>query len=86
MYKREIEPELQQLAAQYPVVTLIGPKQSGKTTLVREAFAQKPYVNLELIDIRNRALDDPRSFLAQYPGGAILDEIQRSPQLLSYGN
>jgi predicted AAA+ superfamily ATPase len=84
VYKRQIESELQGLASQYPVVTMIGPRQSGKTTLVRHTFPEKPYVNLEALDIRELATSDPRSFLEQYPDGAILDEIQRVPSLLSY--
>jgi len=84
MFKREIETEIQALAKSYPVVTVIGPRQAGKTTLVRHAFPDKPYVNLEAPDIRLLAEEDPRGFLDQYPKGAILDEIQRVPQLLSY--
>lgn len=84
MYYREITPELQQLAKQYPVVTVTGPRQSGKTTLVQHTFPKKPYVNLEAIDIQELIKNDPRAFLAQYPEGAILDEIQCVPELLSY--
>lgn len=84
MFEREMQKELWDLAQQYPVVTVMGPRQSGKTTLVRGSFPQKPYVNLELIDQRTLALEDPREFLALYPEGAILDEIQRAPELLSY--
>jgi hypothetical protein len=84
MFKRELESELQYLAKDYPVVTLIGPRQSGKTTLVQHAFPEKVYANLEFPDIRAMALDDPRGFLEQFPDGAILDEIQRAPGLLSY--
>jgi predicted AAA+ superfamily ATPase len=84
MYSRDIEQELIQLAQSYPVVTVIGPRQSGKTTLVCHAFSKKPYVNLEALDIREMATADPRGFLEQYPEGAILDEIQRAPELLSY--
>lgn len=84
MFKREIVPELQKLSESYPVVTIIGPRQSGKTTLVQYKFPNKPYVNLEDPDVRNLAESDPRSFLEQYPTGAILDEIQRVPTLLSY--
>lgn len=72
------------MAASYPVVTLIGPRQSGKTTLVQLSFPRKPYVNLEAPDTRELAAEDPRGFLSRYPDGAILDEIQRAPQLLSY--
>lgn len=84
MYRRNIEKELNELASGYPVVTVIGPRQSGKTTLVKNFFKQKSYVNLEEIDARNLALSDPRRFLNQFPDGAILDEIQRAPELLSY--
>jgi predicted AAA+ superfamily ATPase len=84
MFKREIETELQQLATDYPVITIIGPRQSGKTTLVQTSFPKKEYVNLEAPDIRELADTDPRGFLEKYPDGAILDEIQRVPKLLSY--
>ncbi len=84
MYKRTIEPELKSLMKQYPVVTVIGPRQSGKTTLVQHAFPEMPYANLEALDVRELAESDPRSFLDRYPKGAILDEIQRVPSLLSY--
>ncbi len=84
MYPRDLEKELLSLAKDYPVVTVIGPRQSGKTTLVQAAFSQKPYVNLESLDTRELAESDPRGFLERYPNGAILDEIQRVPTLLSY--
>lgn len=84
MIKRTIEPHLLRLAKQYPVVTLVGPRQSGKTTLCQAAFPRKPYVSLENLDNRRMALADPLRFLSQYPDGAILDEIQRAPDLLSY--
>lgn len=82
--KRNITNELITTAASYPVVTVIGPRQSGKTTLVRSAFPNKTYVNLEDPDVRSFAIADPRQFLAKYPNGAIIDEIQRVPSLLSY--
>jgi hypothetical protein len=84
MIPRTITPILKNLAGQYPVVTITGPRQSGKTTLCRETFPNKPYINLESPDLRWFAVSDPRGFLAAYPDGAILDEIQRTPQLLSY--
>lgn len=84
MIARTLTPILIQLAGQYPVVTVTGPRQSGKTTLCRAAFPSKPYVNLESPDVREFATSDPRGFLAAYSNGAILDEIQRAPQLLSY--
>jgi uncharacterized protein len=84
MIKRDSEKELLKLASQFKAIALIGPRQSGKTTLARHAFAEKPYVNLENPDIRRFAMEDTRGFLAQYKGGAILDEAQRVPQLFSY--
>ena len=66
------------------MVGITGPRQSGKTTLARSLFSDKPYVSLENPDDRNYALDDPRGFLGQYPAGAVLDEVQRCPQLFSY--
>ena len=84
MFKRQIAEELKKLAKDYPVVTVVGPRQSGKTTLVQSTFPKKTYVNLEEPDTRNLATSDPRGFLEQFPEGAILDEIQRVPILLSY--
>ena len=84
VFKREIIQELLKLSGSYPVVTIIGPRQSGKTTLVRTAFPDLPYVNLEAPDIREYAERDPRSFLAASSNGMIIDEIQRVPSLFSY--
>lgn len=84
MYYREMESELRSMASCYPIVTITGPRQSGKTTLVKNTFPQKAYVNLEAPDIRALAKEDPRYFLAKYPDGVILDEIQQVPSLLSY--
>ena len=79
MIDRTIEPVLKDLAAKYPVVTLTGPRQSGKTTLCRKVFPDAPYANLESPDTREFAATDPRGFLAAYPAGVIIDEIQRVP-------
>jgi len=68
----------------FPVVTITGPRQSGKTTLARAVFKNKPYASLEEPDLRQAAKDDPRSFLARFPQGAVLDEVQRCPEILSY--
>lgn len=84
MIKRNAENTLRLLASQFKAVAVTGPRQSGKTTLVRKVFGHKPYVNLENPDDRSYASDDPRGFLANYPEGAILDEVQRVPQLFSY--
>lgn len=84
MITRDISEELVRSAAEYPVVTILGPRQSGKTTLARMTFPDKPYFSLEDPDVRIAAEADPRGFLGQMEGGGILDEVQRFPALLSY--
>lgn len=84
MIKRKLSQKILQLARQYPVVTITGPRQSGKTTLCKMLFKNKKYVSLEDIDQRNFALQDPRGFLDRLPQGGIIDEVQRVPDLLSY--
>jgi len=84
MITREAETELRILAEQFKAVAVLGPRQSGKTTLVRKVFESKPYVSLENPDMRLFAMDDPKGFISNYPDGAVLDEIQRVPELFSY--
>lgn len=84
MVTRELKGELAAAASEYPVVTLLGPRQSGKTTLTRMSFPHREYRSLEDPDVRSAAQADPRDFLENLPDGAILDEIQRTPELLSY--
>ena len=84
MIEREITSRLTKLFQQYPFVTVTGPRQSGKTTLCRAAFPDLEYANLEAPDQRDFAESDPRGFLGQFTGGAILDEVQHVPSLLSY--
>ena len=84
MIKRELADELKASAKQYPVVTVTGPRQSGKTTLVKKCFPKHQYHNLEEPDTREIAQADPRGFLSGSDKGLILDEIQRVPELLSY--
>jgi predicted AAA+ superfamily ATPase len=84
MIERTLTAKTIALAQKFQVITLTGPRQSGKTTLVRAAFPALPYVSLEEPDIRQIALTDARGFLANYPTGAILDEIQNTPDLFSY--
>lgn len=84
MIRRDITAELIGAAKEYPVVTIFGPRQSGKTTLVQMNFPGKPYYSLEDPDVRLAAEMDPREFLGRMPEGGILDEIQRLPLLLSY--
>ena len=84
MIQREIQQQLLKLAAMYPVVTITGPRQSGKTTLAKMTFPQYRYVSLENFDIRQMAEADPRGFLKSYAPPVIFDEIQRVPKLLSF--
>jgi hypothetical protein len=84
MITRDIAEELLRSAAEYPVATILGPRQSGKTTLARMAFPDKPYFSLEDPDVRMAAEADPRGFLAGMKEGGVLDEVQRLPELLSY--
>jgi predicted AAA+ superfamily ATPase len=84
MILRVAQAELINLASQYKAIAVIGPRQSGKTTLVRAVFPEKPYVSLENLEARSYALEDPKAFLNQFPHGAVLDEVQRTPALFSY--
>jgi len=84
MIKRHIEKELHELLREYPIVTILGPRQAGKTTLAKHALASYAYANLENPESRALAIDDPKAFLGQFKGNVILDEIQRVPELLSY--
>jgi len=84
MIARKLEQPLRRLAAEYPVVTLTGPRQSGKTTLCRQVFPELTYLSLEDPDVRQLALSDPREFLECCRAGAVLDEIQKAPHLVSY--
>jgi|Deesub1362A_J573_1020465.scaffolds.fasta_scaffold00487_21 hypothetical protein len=84
MIKRTLADKLKQAAKQFPILTVTGPRQSGKTTLVQVVFRSYQYVSLELLDQRQFALEDPRGFLDQFDGPVILDEIQRAPELFSY--
>jgi predicted AAA+ superfamily ATPase len=84
MIPRTASSTLARLAKGFPVVALTGPRQSGKTTLAKSVFKDKPYVSLENPDEREFALRDPKRFLQRFPSGAILDEVQRCPELLSW--
>ncbi len=84
MLERTLSNKIISLAQQFPVVTLTGPRQSGKTTLTRMVFKNHEYVSLEEPHEREFALSDPRGFLNKYKDSVILDEIQRAPDLLSY--
>ncbi len=84
MILRNAEKNIQGLLRGFPIVTITGPRQSGKTTLAKSVFSDKPYVSLEDPDTRLFAREDPRSFLERFPDGAIIDEVQRCPEILSY--
>jgi predicted AAA+ superfamily ATPase len=84
MITRDCEQNIHTLLRGFPIVTLTGPRQSGKTTLAKTIFVDRPYASLEDPDIRLAAQNDPRSFLERFPDGAVLDEVQRCPELLSY--
>ncbi len=82
--ERDLTPILMRAAQESLSITLTGPRQSGKTTLCQAVFPQLPYVSLEAPDVRAFASEDPRAFLAQFPSGAVIDEVQRVPDLASY--
>ncbi len=84
MIKRTIEKQVNKYRRQYPVIAVVGPRQSGKTTLVRHLFPDYQYLSMENLDIRHMAEEDPRGFLDDHGKHLILDEIQRVPDLFSY--
>lgn len=84
MIPRDATPTIARLAQGFPLVAITGPRQAGKTTLAKANFSEKPYVSLENPDEREFATNDPKRFLARFPNGAILDEVQRCPELLSW--
>lgn len=84
MITRHLTPYLKRDATYYPIVTLTGPRQSGKTTLARACFPDHTYVSLEDLDLRAFARNDPRGFLRRYPQRVIVDEAQEAPELFSY--
>ncbi|MEI6409700.1 MAG: ATP-binding protein [Bacteroidota bacterium] len=84
MIPRHLASKLISLREKFPIIFLTGPRQSGKTTLINSIFDDLPYFSLEEPDIRRLAINDPRGFLSNLPKGAILDEVQRTPELFSY--
>ena len=84
MIRRDLADKLMEWKSQYPVITVTGPRQSGKTTLCRYLFEDKPYFSMKDLDNREFARMDPRGFLDEMPEGAVLDEIQHVPDLVSF--
>lgn len=84
MINRDLASKALEMAEKFPVVSITGPRQSGKSTLIKAIFSNYSYVNLEDEDVRAFALDDPRGFLAHIGNHAIIDEAQRVPSLFSY--
>lgn len=84
MLSRDAERTLRRLAAQFKAIALVGPRQTGKTTLARHVFGDRPYVSMENPDNLRFATEDPRGFLATYKDGAVFDEAQRTPDLFSW--
>ena len=83
MQNRHLKPHLIAAAESLPIVSRTGPRQSGKTTLARMAFPNHAHVSLEAPDVNEAAVEDPRGFLSNLPGPAIIDEAQRAPDLFS---
>jgi len=81
---RHLEVAIRCHASDFPVISLVGPRQSGKTTLARKLFPDHTYLSLENLDLRRQAEEDPRGFLNDNPGPIILDEVQRTPDIFSY--
>jgi len=84
MIRRTLQKHIITASRHYPVITITGPRQSGKTTLARAAFADYDYISLEDLDARSFAKEDPRGFLGQFKNNVVLDEVQRAPDLFSY--
>ena len=84
MIRRNLEALIQIYSKEYPIVAIVGPRQSGKTTLARHMFSGYRYLSMENLDLRHMAQEDPRGFLDDYGKNIILDEIQRVPSLFSY--
>lgn len=81
---RSISDAIKEASEYFPVITVTGPRQSGKSTLLRHLFPSLPYVSMESIDIREQVQRDPRGFLGSYTDGVIIDEVQHVPDILSY--
>ncbi|MBQ6770808.1 MAG: ATP-binding protein [Bacteroidales bacterium] len=84
LINRNLESTIKEVYNHFPVITLTGPRQSGKTTLCRMAFPDMPYVNLEDLSTLAEVQADPKGFLGKHPNGLIIDEAQNYPEIFSY--
>ena len=84
LIKRQIEQVVRDMVPYFKVITITGPRQSGKTTLCKQLFPDYEYVNLEDMSVREQAAIDPKAFLSSYTSGVIIDEAQNFPELFSY--
>ena len=84
MIRRDLANAIKDNLLYFPIVTITGPRQSGKTTLIRDMFSGLPYFSLENPDTKALAMSDPSAFLTQYKDGMVLDEVQNTPVILSY--
>ncbi len=84
MIDRQIEREIKILKNEFPIIAILGPRQSGKTTLSKKIFNDYEYVSFEDYDVNEFAENDPRGFLKKYNRNVIFDEIQRNPKIISY--
>jgi len=84
LFERELATQCQKLIAQYPILTIMGPRQSGETTLVKTLFPNYGYINLEEPEMLLLVEQDPKALLNKHAAPLVIDEVQRAPQLLSY--
>ncbi|MGI9159972.1 MAG: AAA family ATPase, partial [Saprospiraceae bacterium] len=84
MIARQLSTKIQAMRGKSPVITITGPRQSGKTTLIKNLFPDIPYFSMETPDIREQVLNNPRELFARFGHSLILDEVQRTPEILSY--
>ncbi|MBK9017764.1 MAG: AAA family ATPase [Saprospiraceae bacterium] len=84
MIERQLATKIKEMQGKYPVITITGPRQSGKTTLIKSLFPDIPYFSMETPDLREQVMNNPRELFARYGHSLVLDEVQRTPEILSY--
>lgn len=83
MIERQLTAKIKEMKGKYPVITITGPRQSGKTTLIKSLFPDIPYFSMETPDIREQVMANPRELFARFGHSLVLDEVQRTPEILS---